>query len=181
MYHWQTIVFSPFNQVANLAAYLTLNSIEGVSTVEGAIAAGYTICAHPVLKAGKMKKISLASIRESPHYCSTITELETRWPLAKFYFHQEGKEYRGVLDDYVSGKCNILAMGSEDISTDFELVNRLCENDLVLTTSVLVEIPIAFPARDKIASGFSHWIYEANRNGITVEKIKDKFRGQTSW
>jgi hypothetical protein len=39
--------------VANLAAFLTLSSTKSVDTIEGAIKAGYTICAHGALQNGE--------------------------------------------------------------------------------------------------------------------------------
>ena len=40
-------------------------------------------------------------------------ELVNAWPEAKFYFHQEGNEFHGVLSDYIDGKCDLLAVGYE--------------------------------------------------------------------
>ena len=38
--------------VANLAAFLTMDTANNMSTMKQAIAAGYTICAHPAVKSG---------------------------------------------------------------------------------------------------------------------------------
>ena len=56
--------------VANLAAFLTLSTTESVNTMNGAVAAGMKICAHPALKA----------------------ELEVAWPDAKFYFNEQAMD-----------------------------------------------------------------------------------------
>ena len=73
----------------------------------------------------------------------------------------------------------MLAVGSWSSEMDSALLDELCKNKLVFTESVLVEVPIAFPVKDELASGMSSWIHEANRNGITIEKVKDKFKVQT--
>lgn len=123
--------------VANLAAFLTLKSNEEVRTMGAAVAAGYTICAHPALK----------------------TELEVAWPEAKFYFHQDANEFPGVLDDYLAGgNCQAMAIGYEDTAMDITFLDRLCREDLVYTDSMVVEIPIAFPIRSDLTSGFSYWM-----------------------
>jgi len=81
------ILISISAYVANLAAFLTQSFSEGVKTMEAAVTEGYIICAHPAVK----------------------TELEAAWPKATFYFHQEGNEFSGVLDDYNAGKCTVMA------------------------------------------------------------------------
>ena len=73
----------------------------------------------------------------------------------------------------------MLAVGSWSSEMDSALLDELCKNKLVFTESVLVEVPIAFPVKEEFASGISYWIHEANRNGITIEKVKDKFKVQT--
>ena len=62
--------FNCAQYVANLAAFLTKSEIEDATTMEGVVAAGYKICAHPAVKA----------------------ELDAAWPDANFYYHEKGRE-----------------------------------------------------------------------------------------
>lgn len=68
--------------MANLAAFFTLTSVDAVTTMEAAVAAGYKVCAHPALKG----------------------ELEAAWPEARFVFHQDAKE---VSEQSVSKSSNV--------------------------------------------------------------------------
>lgn len=145
--------------VANLAAFLTLSSVGSVSSMEGAVAAGFSICAHPALKA----------------------EMQTAWPDAKFIFHEEGNDFHGLLDDYDAGKCRLMAVGMEDTSYDTSYLERLCERDLVYTDSHVIELPIGFPIRRELAAGFSYWILEGEKNqGTSIQTVKEEFAPQVS-
>lgn len=101
--------------------------------------------------------------------------LETSWPDAIFYFHQEGNEFPGVLDDYEAGKCQVMVIGYEDTKWDSIFLERLCDLDLVYTDSVADEIPIAFPTRQGIASGWSYWQNEGEKIGYSLQTAKDQF------
>ena len=85
-----------------------------------------------------------------------------------------------MLDDYIDGNCNLLAIGYEDTSLDKVFLERLCENNLVYTSSVIVEAAIAFPIRRDLASGFSYWIQEGKRNGADLQTAKEKFNPNLS-
>ena len=106
--------------MANLAAFFTLVSVDDVTTIEGVIAANYKICAHPAVKG----------------------ELESRWPDARFVFHEEGREFPGLLDDWDAKKCEVLALGMEDTSMDKNFLEEICKRELVYTASVIAEIPV---------------------------------------
>ncbi|KAL7540473.1 hypothetical protein ACHAXR_010132, partial [Thalassiosira sp. AJA248-18] len=148
------ILISVSAYVANLAAFLTLNSTDDVKTMDEAVAKGYTICAHPAVKA----------------------ELQVAWPDAKFYFHEDGNEFPGILDDFDANKCSAMAVGYEDTSMDEVYLTKLCERNLVYTDSIIAEIPIAFPIRSKLASGFSYWMYEGERrHDVSLQIAKDAF------
>jgi hypothetical protein len=145
--------------VANLAAFLTLSTSSGVTTVEGAMKESVLICAHPAVE----------------------TELKVAWPNAKFYFHQNGNEVMGMIEDYEAGKCQILAIGWEDNTMDVGIREKLCENDLRFTDSVVIETPQAFPINPKLASGFSYWMYEAEKNhGISITKMNEEYLAQVN-
>ena len=45
-----------------------------------------SICAHPAIE----------------------QELRDQWPDGNFFFHKEGNEFRGILQDYDDGKCSVL-------------------------------------------------------------------------
>lgn len=153
------ILISVSAYVANLAAFLTNSTTNSVKTMDGAIQAGFTICAHPALKA----------------------EFEVAWPDAKFYFHQEAREFPGVLEDYDDGKCNVMAIGLEDTSMDQIFLEKLCSRNLVYTTSLVAETPIAFPIRSDLAAGLSYWMYQGERyNTASIQTAKDAFPQDTS-
>jgi len=124
--------------VANLAAFLTLSTTDDVKTMDGAVAASMTVCAHPAIEA----------------------ELKIAWPNANFYFHRDGNEFHGMMDDYDAGKCRVMAVGWEDTGFDTAFLKKLCERNLVYTDSIIDETPIAFPIRPGLASGFSYWIQQ---------------------
>ncbi|KAL7540238.1 hypothetical protein ACHAXR_012527, partial [Thalassiosira sp. AJA248-18] len=147
------ILITVSTYVANLAAFLTLKS--DVKTMDGAIARGYTICAHPAVEA----------------------ELRGAWPDAKFYFHQDGNDFLGILNDYDANMCSAMAVGYEDTSMDEVYLKKMCERNLVYTDSIIAEIPIAFPIRSKLASGFSYWMWEGERrHDVSLQIAKDDFR-----
>lgn len=103
--------------VANLAAFLTRNMSQ-VKSMESAVSSGWIICAHPVLE----------------------SEFKTAWPDAKFYFTQTGNEFHGVLEDYSLKRCDAMAIGWEDTSMDEKFMEQICEMDLVITDSLIIEI-----------------------------------------
>ena len=107
-------------------------------------------------------------------------EFETDWPDARFVYNSEDKGFLGLLDDYASNKCDVLAVGYEDTILNSVFLEKLCVNNLVYTDSMVAEIPIAFPIRQDLSSGFSYWIREAKRNGIDLETAKENYKPSTS-
>lgn len=99
------------------AAFLTRNSTEYVSTVEGAIGKGYKICAHKVLE----------------------TELRNAHPTANWVFSESGNEFYGILDDYDAGNCEVIAFGEVDTRNDIDLMNMFCRRNLTFTKSAFLE------------------------------------------
>ena len=85
-----------------------------------------------------------------------------------------------MLDDYAAKKCDALAVGYEDTILNSVFLEAMCKNNLVYTDSVVVEIPIAFPIRQDLSSGFSYWVREAKRNGIDLEAAKENYRPSVS-
>merc|ERR1712194_322808 len=129
------------------------------TTMEGVMSKKLKICAHPVIEA----------------------DLERGWPDAKFVFDDSGNEYDGLLDLYEKEECQALAISWEGgaVRMDAELRGRLCENDLIFTTSLIIELPIAFPIRPQLAHKFSSWMINLERvDGITIEKMVDEDNGQ---
>mmetsp|Transcript_26755 Transcript_26755/g.43476 ORF Transcript_26755/g.43476 Transcript_26755/m.43476 type:complete len:288 (+) Transcript_26755:506-1369(+) len=149
------MLFLRSSYVANLAAFLTRRSLEGsVTTIDGAIARGWTICAHPVFK----------------------TKLPLAWPTAKFLFSESDNDFHGVLDDYTAGKCKALAIGWEDTSMDRSFLDKICKRELVYTESMFFETPMGFPIRQDLAAGFSHWILEAKgKNDFSIQTAKNEY------
>ena len=126
--------------------------------MDDAVTAKYRLCAHPAVQ----------------------TDLEIAWPDADFYWHQDSNGFPGMLDDYLLGKCDAMLVGYEDTSMDVSFLKRLCANDLVYTDSVVAEIPIAFPVRSDLSSGFSYWMYRGERVGVTLQTAKDAFPQEVS-
>lgn len=140
--------------VANLAAFLTRSEFQSVTTVNEAIRKGYTLCAHPVVE----------------------NELRSQLPNAKFFFHENGKEFIGMLKDYDDKKCEALVIGWEDTSTDIDFLSMLCERSLVFTDSVLAEISMGFPIRPSLSAGFSYWMYYGQKfEDINIPNLKEKY------
>jgi len=142
------ILISVSAYVANLAAFLVQTGTdEYVGTMQQAVTAGMVICAHPALE----------------------DLLVRNWPQAKFEFDRSGNEWQGVLDLYRAGGCDVLAVGREDNMLDNELMNQFCDEGLVFTDSLIVETPVALPARPDIASGLSYWIFRAEKyHGVSI-------------
>lgn len=119
------ILISVSAYVANLAAFLTKSGDQSVTSMEAAVALKLSICAHPAIE----------------------QELRDAWPDGNFYFHQEGNEFRGILQDYDEGKCSVMVVGWEDTVADTELLNMYCERNIAFTDGVIAEIPMAWPTR----------------------------------
>eukprot|EP00804_Cyclotella_cryptica_P022423 CCRYP_015088-RB/>CCRYP_015088-RB protein AED:0.07 eAED:0.07 QI:1088/1/1/1/1/0.83/6/330/385 len=140
--------------VANLAAFLTRPVTSYIGTMQGVVDAGLEVCAHPALK----------------------TELELKWPRARFVFSNSGKEFYGVLDEYDAGHCAAMAIGREDTTTDGDLLEMFCERNLVFTDSLILENPIGFPIKPDLVSGLSYWIMEGEKyHGISVQNSKTQY------
>lgn len=174
--------------MANLAAFLTMDSYKYVGTMEEATKQGLKICALPATK----------------------TELEIAWPDTKFHFGVDGAgSYHSLIDEWDKGRCqgisyhvftllcmlmqfevtlthhfsHILCHESTAIIYGFanlELMNMLCERDLVITKSVALENPVAWPIRSSYSAGLSYWMYEADKKyGLKVESIKEEYDAKT--
>jgi len=140
--------------VANLAAFLTQSLPDFIGTMEEAVEEGVKICAHPVLK----------------------TQFEIAWPRANFVFSNAGKEFYGMLEDYDDGKCEVMAVGRMDTTSDLELMNKFCERNLVFTESLIGEQPVAFPIKTEFASAMSYHILEGEKfKGITIPAAQEKY------
>ena len=117
-----------------------------ISSVDEAIAARISICAHPVVK----------------------TDLETVWARADFVFNDGAPEvYQGMMDNYDKGLCNAIAAGISDIRNSEDIMKLFCERGLVSTGSLVLEKPIVFPIDKDYVAAFSHWMYEGQKQGIT--------------
>ena len=63
---------------------------------------------------------------------------------------------------------------------DVAFLERLCEQDLVFTDSMIVEIPIAFPISPQLASGFSSWMIQGTRyHAVSIQSSKDNYAQET--
>jgi len=61
---------------------------------------------------------------------------------------------------------------------DTSFLESMCTNELVYTTSVVAEVPMAFPLRQGINSGVSYWMYRGERLGVSLQTSKDEFPTQ---
>ena len=112
--------------VANLAAFLTRSMPRYIGTMEEVVDAGLQVCAHPALR----------------------EEYKIAWPTANFVFNESGDEdFYGLIEDYDNGRCDVIAIGSVETLADMDLLNMFCTRDLVMTDSLVLENPIAYPIR----------------------------------
>lgn len=141
--------------VANLAAFLTQNNYKYVGTIDDATKQGWKVCALPATK----------------------EELEVAWPDTKFVFSGAGAgSYHGLIEEWDANKCKAIVYGFANL----ELKNKLCERDLVITKSVVLENPVAWPIRPDYAAGLSYWMYEADKkHGLKVESLKEEYDAKT--
>jgi len=103
-------------------------------------------------------------------------ELQLAQPGANFYFHTGGYEFPGVLDDYEAGHCEVLAINNEDTRFSLMFLERLCDNHLVYTDSLIAEIPIGFPVRSELVAGLSYWINQGKRyHDTTIEGFQQEY------
>lgn len=58
--------------------------------------------------------------------------------------------YYGMIDDFNNGNCDMLAMGREESTTNLDLLNKLCDSNLVFTDGLILENAIAFPIRTEL-------------------------------
>lgn len=104
---------------------------------------------------------------------ATKEELEIAWPDTKFHFGISGAgSYHSLIDEWDNGRCKAIVYGFANL----ELMNMLCKRDLVITKSVALENPVAWPIRPSYSAGLSYWMYEADKKyGLKVESIKEKY------
>ena len=102
--------------------------------------------------------------------------MEITWPNADFYYHEEGFEIHGIINDYLAGKCDVMVIGYDDPIMDGALMNKLCDHDLVYTDSLAVQVRIAMPIRSELVQGMSYWMREGEKIGITYDGIKKEFK-----
>ena len=138
--------------VANLAAFLTQTGLEkSVGSMKEVIDRNIPICGHPALE----------------------EEIRMKWPDAKWVF---SSGFDGMLEAYARGDCKLLAVGREDTIMDMNVLDKMCEHDLVYTDVLVTENPIAFPIKKELASAFSYWMYLGEKTyGIDLDSAKQAF------
>jgi len=128
--------------VANLAAFLTQSSTSSyIRSVPDAIAKKATIC-------------SFNGIRD---------ELTGTWGRAKFKFTESFYSPQELMDLWDSGICDVLAINEMDGKSDINFIRMLNERDIVLTSSMIIDIPIAFPVKKDLARQISYWLYRGEK------------------
>ena len=103
-------------------------------------------------------------------------ELELAWPNADFYYHNEGLEAHGCINDYLAGQCDVMVISYDYDSMDETLVDRLCKHDLVYTDSLAVQMRIAMPVRSELVQGFSYWMRAGEKLGLTFDSVMEDFK-----
>jgi hypothetical protein len=107
------------------------------------------------------------------------SDLELAHPDAKFVFNMEGKEIFGMVEDFQADKCDVLAVGKMDSLGDLKLMNLFCKENLVYTDSVVIENHVGFPIRNDLASGFSYWMYQAEKyHDVSVTNSEIAFNAE---
>lgn len=137
---------------ANLAAYLTRLAVgEYISTLEEAIAQKLPICVHPVFE----------------------NDIQTIWPGGDYVINTENDDlYLGLLDSFDAGKCKVLVAGIGDIVGSTSYMEEFCARDIVSTGTVVVEKPVALPISRDLAAGFSYYMLEAEKAGVSFSKFQ---------
>ena len=105
-----------------------------------------------------------------------MIDLEIAWPNANFYYHNEGFEVQGIINDYLADKCQVMVIGYDNPIMDGTLMNQLCDNDLVYTDSMAVQVRIAMPIRSELVRGFSYWMRTGEKLGLTYDIVAEKFK-----
>jgi hypothetical protein len=146
------ILVSVASYTANLAAFLTVTGVSDyIGSMDEAIYTNTPICAYPTLR----------------------QELQTVWPDATFVVNEEDDTTMGLITNYESGKCAVVAGSMLDVRQDTKFMEAFCRNELVSTGSLVLENPIAFPVNEKYASGLSYWLFKAEKQGITFQSFVD--------
>jgi len=58
----------------------------------------------------------------------------------------------------------------------------VCDRNLAVTESVIMEIPVAFPVRSELASGFSYWMLQAERfHDLSIPIEKKRYTEESEW
>lgn len=141
---------------ANLAAFLTLsmsNQKDYITNMNDAVSKGVAICASPTLKA----------------------ELTMSWPDAKFVF--ESSRNAAQLKLFDDGSCVAIISSLSDLLISSEQMKSFCDRELVMSSDApVLEMAVGFPVCTKIAADISHWIYEAERCGVSFEAFEERNR-----
>ena len=67
-------------------------------------------------------------------------------------------------------------MGKMDSLGDLNLMDMFCEEELMYTESLIIESPVGFPIRADLASGFSYWMFQAEKyHGVSVQSSEDAY------
>ena len=78
----------------------------------------------------------------------------TPFSLQATFIYRDGVS--AMLDSYISGECDSIALGKPDIRSSRQNLEFFCDHQLVSSGVVVIEQPIAFPARTDLVAGLSH-------------------------
>jgi len=87
-----------------------------------------------------------------------------------------------MIKDYDLGLCDFLAVSWEDTSMNLKFTEMICDRNLAFTESLIIEMPVAFPVRSELASGFSYWMIQAQRlHGLSIPIEKKRYLEESAW
>ena len=80
-----------------------------------------------------------------------------------------------MLESYESGECNAIVLGKQDIRMSKPIFEWFCDHDVVSSGVVVIEQPVALPARREIVAGLSYWIRLGEKNGLVFSDFVRRY------
>ena len=142
---------------ANLAAFLTLASTgDYINSINDAIESKAPMCVHPVL----------------------FDDFVRNFPDGIFVTSGETSElFLEMFENYDKGLCEALIFGTFDILSSVLYTTNMCDREIVRASSIVVlSNSIGFPTTPGLNAGISHWITEAEKQGISFTGFNENAR-----
>ena len=180
---WQVlIVLSLTCYTANLAAFLSTQNVgEYWNSMEAAINGNAQMCAYGSLQAEleARQPVSDRSFIGSAclFHCRACAGKLSRcrvWTLQRGQFIYRDS-IPAMLDSYESGECNAIVLGQPDIRMSKPIFEWFCDNNVVSSGVVVIEQPIALPARPEIVAGLSYWLRLGEKSGLVFSDFVRRY------